>query len=615
MCKSNIPSVIVTHGYKPEKSGYKPETSGCKTETSGYEPEKSGYEPETSGYNQKQYGTPPGSLGDPLISFLLNFKAESYTQGNEPKSQVIFQYSNCSKTEWPSPNGDCLPLHCVPGKLLTNSACTSAFPEIFALDYRLRLWLIPVHPLPYPFDDLLKNVTTEFTNWFKNELSDYWIKGEMSNKIPDSDPSNKSITSLITIVADVTGGLEELRDTFESLFLSRFINNRIIVDFKGLNLTFQAVQAISKTLTFASCNEMRQLDPDIHCESYADPSNYKPPSDYLGNDPSRIDVSNLLHCAHVIFSQSDYDLKYSGSELSINFTMTIDLNVTKVTISDLEDVNSFIIEVGGELRVCQEVLDRKLEEIQNDVIIMKKNEDDEIRVALSFLSLVCTGLSLLGLVLTVLTYGMHPVLRTAAGRNNLMLSLSLLMAQTSTLAASNIEHRGPPCTTVSILTHFLWLWMFSWAFICGLHMFRVFKAKTRSSSASPGSETRDFVRRCALSFLFPVVIVWAVVVISFTRTGGQSVGYGTLSCWFDSLLLTVFAFTCPLMAVVLCNIIFFIITVAMIHRVRQLSSTDSATNRENQNNLVVYVKLSAMTGAFWVTALVEEVAGIDYLRY
>ncbi|KAH9523649.1 hypothetical protein Btru_040584 [Bulinus truncatus] len=549
-----------------------------------------------------------GELGSALISFLLNFDASSYIPLKELKSHDLFQYSNCSLTEWSAPSGDCQPLHCSPGKLLINSSCAAAFPEIFGLQYRLRLWLIPVNPQPYTSDGLLKTVTQQLqTRLIKQKVDTFDLI-----HISAVHPTNDSLYSFITIDATLKGPIFESRDSFESLLLSDFINNRINMENKVFNLTFQPLQASSKTLTFRFCGEMRLNHVNIYCERYKLLS-WHEQRDNRPNEPQPIEVSNLLFCAHVTFNQSYYELEYSGSDLQINFTVTVDLNVTKVTLSETSELNNLIIEDSGELKICQEILDRKLTEIQNGLIIMAEHENWEINNALSVLSLVCNGLSLLCLTLTVLTYGLHPVLRTAAGRNNLMLSLSLLTAQTSTLAASNIEVTGPPCTALSISTHFLWLWMFYWAFICGHHMYTVFTAKTRS--AKPGNDVRNFVKLCALSALCPALIVTFVVTFSYFHSGGQSIGYGLLHCWFDSLLLTVFAFICPVLVVVICSIIFFIITVVKIHKVRQLNPSNSTRRRKQRQNFIVYVKLSAMTGIFWMLAVLAEVTGSVYFRF
>ncbi|KAH9514437.1 hypothetical protein Btru_025258 [Bulinus truncatus] len=550
-----------------------------------------------------------------LMEFLLNFNSEAYIPLVEPKEQVIFHYVSCLATEWSTPNGECLPLHCTPGKLLKNSSCVVAFPEIWYLQYFVNLWLTPVDPSPnislyYPFLDLLADLNEQITNWVTSKQGKTVIRLEMFGPKPHAQDSNATI--LIKIDGVILSPPRQSRDSFEPPLLSYFVNNLITLNTAKANFTFKPLQAISRVIPYSTCRALSINRRDIFCDSFTNWPGYEP-SRYYSLYPPLIEVNDILLCPHVIFNQSYYELEYSGSELKNNYTVTIDLNVTKLQLSDSADLNSIHIENSGDLRICRELLDRKLEEIQNDVIRTKRRELTVIDRVQNILSLFCTALSLLCLLLTVLTYGALPALRTAAGKNNMMLALSLLLAQTFSQLAVYVKVSGPPCTALGVITHGLWLWMFTWTFICSYHMFRVFTAKTRSA-ATPGSDTRDFIRRCGLSLLPPAVIISAVVVGSYIRSGGKSIGYSPLMCWFESLLITVVAFACPLFIVVLCNIDFLVITVVKIHRVRQLSSTDSSRNKESHNNLLVYVKLSVITGIFWILALVTEVSGNVYIR-
>ena len=67
----------------------------------------------------------------------------------------------------------------------------------------------------------------------------------------------------------------------------------------------------------------------------------------------------------------------------------------------------------------------------------------------------------------------------------------------------------------------------------------------------------------------------------------------------------------PLSVILLCNYTLFVITVVHIYRVRSLQ----AGSQDDKSQLVVYVKLSSMTGAFWLLAIIAEPLDSDVLRY
>ncbi|KAI8794729.1 adhesion G protein-coupled receptor E3 [Biomphalaria glabrata] len=549
-----------------------------------------------------------------LTSFLLNFDPESYMLPQESGQRVVYKHANCSADEWSTPDGRCLPMQCSPGKLLINSSCTSAL-EISELEYRLRLWLTfvktpstPVIAQYYPCHYLVQSANQKFQLWFDKFLATYIITTEVFDVAYGYQDTLKtdSFPCLIRVDARLKGPANVSRDEFESLVLDSWMNGQITLEEgRKLNLTFQPSDATSKRKdAFVSCDEMRKTRSDVYCEGYTECT-----EGYFSviNEGQLITINNILTCGHVTFNTSEYELNVLDNASPPDFTVTLDLNVTKVTLSEAQDLNYLLIEESGELKVCWEILEKKLKEIQDADKSVKEKSD----VALYAVSLACSVVSLVCLVLTIMTYLIHPILRTFAGKNNMMLSLSLLLAQTSLLAAVHIEYTGNVCTFLGMSTHFLWLWMFSWTFICSLDMFLVFTAKTRSSCCQ--DDYKSFIKRCLVSVSLPATVVSVVVAVTYNQTSGQGIGYGSMRCFLDSLLLTGVALGGPLLVIVLCNTAFFVTTVVKIHKVRQLKTSD--LKKEEQSNLIVYVKLSAMTGIFWLLTTIAHVSQNSYFQF
>ncbi|CAL1536663.1 unnamed protein product, partial [Lymnaea stagnalis] len=168
------------------------------------------------------------------------------------------------------------------------------------------------------------------------------------------------------------------------------------------------------------------------------------------------------------------------------------------------------------------------------------------------------------------------------------------------------------CTFFGMSTHFMWLWMFVWTFICSASMFRVFTAKTRSSGA--GNATTHLIKLVTLSLVFPALVVAAVVTGSYFATSGAQIGYGDAQCYLDSPLLIGITLAGPLVLITAGNMALFILTVRKIHKIRRLVRSDAAS-RDSKTNLYIYAKLSTMTGAFWALAIVAELLDADILRY
>ncbi|KAI8780046.1 CD97 antigen [Biomphalaria glabrata] len=165
------------------------------------------------------------------------------------------------------------------------------------------------------------------------------------------------------------------------------------------------------------------------------------------------------------------------------------------------------------------------------------------------------------------------------------------------------------CKALGMTTHFLWLWMFSWSFICSYHMYKVFTAKTRPSPLSfPG-----LWKNMIMSLAVPSTVIPSTAVFSYFKSNGKEIGYGYFECFLNSAYLVGLTVVGPLSVVTLCNIVFFAITVYNIYVVRSMRS--SLNQDRQQNDWSVYARLSSVTGAFWAVAVVSEALDNNVLRF
>ncbi|XP_059173702.1 uncharacterized protein LOC131954184 [Physella acuta] len=104
-------------------------------------------------------------------------------------------------------------------------------------------------------------------------------------------------------------------------------------------------------------------------------------------------------------------------------------------------------------------------------------------------------------------------------------------------------------------------------------------------------------------------MVWSIF-----ESDGRQVGYGQWRCYLDSTLLVELTMIGPLALVTICNVTFFGVTVYKIQEVRGLQVSQLG-RRDDVTNLYVYVKLSSMTGAFWLLAILAEASDNSVLRY
>ncbi|KAI8732448.1 adhesion G protein-coupled receptor E3, partial [Biomphalaria glabrata] len=314
-------------------------------------------------------------------------------------------------------------------------------------------------------------------------------------------------------------------------------------------------------------------------------------------------LSSTLTCSFITLHQSNFTVQWKETTRLERILVTIDVAGTKQTISSMSDIFYLQLDQTGDLRVCVHILNTFVKK-------PKKNRWKQSDLAINILTYTCMSASELCLVITLITYlGFHE-LRTVPGINNIFLSLSLILAQTVLVLASNIEGPSVMCTCIGIVTHFLWLWHFTWSFLCSLHMYRVFSTKIPSHPWKHNSACIYALQMMSLSLIVPVLIVAVVITSSYLKS--QTIGYGHRFCYLDSAFLIGVSMVSLICLVSLCNLTFLSLTIASIHIVNRLVAFD-AMKKAQYKNLILYVKLSSVTGVFWIVTIVAEAVDSDVL--
>ncbi|RUS74439.1 hypothetical protein EGW08_017804 [Elysia chlorotica] len=566
-----------------------------------------------------------------IFSFLLGFG----NRGRDfaPMFESSFTFNSCLDGEWSAPDGSCMTVHCSPGKLLdlqTNS-CNTALDQIRGLNYQLNLWFVPSNTsaeaasrifshsefkviadgvfeqLVEPLGGLAVQITANYAF--------VWQRDEGDTQDPIG-PSGVKQPVAIWLSAQLETSEKFSRDWLERRLVDNFTRGSLNFNISNAHVHYQplGLPDIQPKAT-AVCQR-----PDVMC--YEDTYMTRVFDYILAAVPNNfIHPTELINCPYVSFNKSMYEIIISTpNPRSIFQEITITLTIGEVSLnfsepSELHQVD--IDKTDQSLKVCRETLDLKLREMEE-----KERRDFYSRVFQSqvdssgraqyYLTLCCVSVSLLCLVLTLATYFRFSSLRNPAGKNNMFLCGSLLLAQAALLVSAHVSGPRTLCTALGIMTHFLWLWMFVWSGICCLHMFRVFTDKTRHS-LSDMAQTARFVRTIVASLTIPALIVCAVVVASHQTSGGKRIGYGHTSCYLDSSLLVGVATVLPLCIVSVTNLACFATTVGTIHQVTKLQT--STLKREGRRNLHCYIKLSTMTGAFWLVQIIAEAVELDSLRY
>ncbi|KAK6190457.1 hypothetical protein SNE40_002320 [Patella caerulea] len=484
---------------------------------------------------------------------ILTRPTQPFAKCDGTKAWMDFQVNKCRQ------------IRCSTSKRLDDGFCEydnkSAFGNSYHLLVKLDLWTNDRIPFLKQF--ILDTVTRAS---FDIMSSLYYMS--YTNPIEAEGNSFVYINIWFTVSGNVS--LED----YETYIL-RYDYIKILAKWHGFPSQAKANHSIFKRSEYKFDNFFPNLSTSLCCAvnngAVWDKEDYDP-------------ITYQLKCSYIEFDANEYMLR--------NMTARIDhLNLTFIR-------GEFSI-FRDQLRVCFELF-------LNRTDFVDSNEAGDIKY---YLSIVCLTLSLIALMLTFITYLIFRDMRTQPGKNNMALTITLFLAQVMLMVSQTPGTDTIICQVMGITLHYLWLSMLFWMNVCSYHMFKVFVLHTLSRMENSNGIIQTLIYLVYANGT-PILIVVANIVTNYILSDGAVIGYGGDICYLSTPTLALYCFVLPLGLVILTNIIFFFWTICTIHRVKQ-----SGKQTGDRNNLFVYLKLSVVTGFFWLFAILSSVVNNPVMTY
>ena len=223
------------------------------------------------------------------------------------------------------------------------------------------------------------------------------------------------------------------------------------------------------------------------------------------------------------------------------------------------------------------------------------------------LSLSCTCVSLFCLLITIGFYLMRPQLRTQSGINNIILCVSLLLAQSFYQfgAGQTAYVSSVACSIIGGVCHFFWLCVAFSMSNCSIQMFKVFKSNVLMSSQFSWMAT---IKRILYVICFSLVFVIFSLTVSLSISKGMSSGYEGSLCFLSDYLMHLVTFMVPTAVTIVVNGALIAYVVFVISR----TSSNAAMFRQERNYFAVYIRLSILTVFGYIHLLVDYTI-LEYL--
>lgn len=276
---------------------------------------------------------------------------------------------------------------------------------------------------------------------FKNVSQDYEAKTGVFVSPSIGQTERISIKSPLMYWADcnIFAAHEIPRDTFEREILQHVMALPVQIklgrlqgsrssgfNMTGMDMTCSRLNSLVKGFGVkASCHEHvgRKRSLSKHADIFL--------------NTLKINLSHTLICSLVSFDRSRYTLNVIDTDIPPSISVTVDLNVTKLTFTKSSELNMLEVDEHGVLRVCHSLLDLKLSEMNSygDILHSGGHMVDGtayiLKTATILTSMVC-------LLLTFKTHVQISLYRSPPGIYAMLLFTTLCLAEGSFLASSHL---------------------------------------------------------------------------------------------------------------------------------------------------------------------------------
>lgn len=193
----------------------------------------------------------------------------------------------------------------------------------------------------------------------------------------------------------------------------------------------------------------------------------------------------------------------------------------------------------------------------------------------------------------------------------MMLSCHLLVAHSLYLFGMNATYNTVLCVGIGLLTHYFWLGSVLWMHICTLDIFRIFYYHVNNLSIS---NRMKLLKRYLLYSISVCCLFLTINIVYFFVSDNSTLGYlgyGGDRCYITKAAMILYTFAVPVGIIILLNMI---LLCFVIFRFETAQQVDSET-KIDRPMLIIYTKISIITGMTWVFGFLHQGTLIDALSY
>ena len=231
----------------------------------------------------------------------------------------------------------------------------------------------------------------------------------------------------------------------------------------------------------------------------------------------------------------------------------------------------------------------------------------------TFVTYIGVCLSIFFLVASITVNKKIGLTRSVPGKNVENLSIALILSHILFVTGIGANDYQVVCLVVGILLHYTWLTVFTFMTITNVYMAKNIRSMVIANTGVIGDTIRTKRELTAAGLFLPLIAVVPSCVMEYMDITPYSPEYEGKVCFPTAYPANLLFVSGPILTCIAINAISLVMAIAFIYR--HTNETKDIQKSQSYQQINVYIRMSTLTGVFWVTGIIGAAFESEAVNY
>ena len=251
--------------------------------------------------------------------------------------------------------------------------------------------------------------------------------------------------------------------------------------------------------------------------------------------------------------------------------------------------------------------------MSDSVIVCEDVHTDRVSFSLGIVTMVCVGLSIMGLLVRVLLQPLIEGFASRPGRIQFHLTIAFLVAFVFLIVGPLVHGFPSFCVASAVVLCYGFLAAFTWMNIIAVDTWLAFRPT--GAFVQQGQRMKSLWKLMLVGWGVPGILVSIIAGLNYSNIKNTyKPNFGGTRCWFTQRIALMTYFGLPIALSIVTNSVFYVYTAINLRNA--FKDANCRAKKQREHHFIVYVRLFVLMGFTWIfgflSAFIDRVA-IDFI--